>query len=40
VTASGVYADTMYIKSSTLTITGYSYANPNTTPLRVVSMVE
>jgi hypothetical protein len=40
VTASGVFANTMFIKSSTLTIPSYSNANPNTTPLRLVSMVE
>ena len=40
VTASGVFANTMFIKSSSLTIPSYSAANSSTTPLRVVSLVE
>ncbi len=40
VTASGVVADTMFIKSSSLTIPSYSAAHPTTTPLRKVTMVE
>jgi hypothetical protein len=40
VTAAGVVADTMYIKSSSLTIPSYNIANQGTTPLRAVSMVE
>jgi Flp pilus assembly protein TadG len=40
VTASGVYADSMYIKSSSLTIPSYSAHHPTTTPLRHVSLVE
>jgi hypothetical protein len=40
VTASGVFAETMFIKSSPLTIPSYSAANASTTPLRIVSMVE
>ena len=40
VSASGVVADTMFIKSSTLNITGYSAAHPTTTPLRSVTLVE
>ena len=40
VTATGVVADTMFIKSSSLTIPSYSAAHPTTTPLRAVTMVE
>jgi hypothetical protein len=40
VTASGVVANTMFVKSSSLTIPSYNAANPTTTPLRVVSLVE
>ena len=40
VTASGVVANTMFVKSSSLTIPNYSAANPTTTPLRIVSLVE
>ncbi|MFC5861644.1 pilus assembly protein TadG-related protein [Acidicapsa dinghuensis] len=40
VEATGVYANTMYIKSSTLNVPSYSAANPNTTPLRLVTLVE
>ncbi len=40
VTATGVVADTMEIKSSSLTIPSYSAAHPTTTPLRAVTMVE
>ena len=40
VTASGVVANTMFVKSSSLTIPNYSVANPTTTPLRVVALVE
>ena len=40
VTASGVVANTMFVKSSSLTIPNYSVANPTTTPLRIVSLVE
>jgi hypothetical protein len=40
VTASGVVADTMFIKSSSLTIPSYSAAHPTTTPLRKVTLVE
>ena len=40
VTASGVYANTMYIKSSSLTIPSYSAQHPTTTPLKHVTLVE
>jgi Flp pilus assembly protein TadG len=40
VTATGVVADTMFIKSSSLTIPSYSAAHPTTTPLRAVTLVE
>lgn len=40
VEATGVYANTMFIKSSTLNVPSYSAANPNTTPLRLVTLVE
>jgi hypothetical protein len=40
VTASGVFANTMFIKSSTLNIPSYSAAHPTTTPLKQVSLVE
>jgi Flp pilus assembly protein TadG len=40
VTATGVIADTMNIKSSSLTIPSYSAAHPTTTPLRAVTLVE
>jgi Flp pilus assembly protein TadG len=40
VTATGVFADTMFIKSSSLTIPSYSAAHPTTTPLRSVTLVE
>jgi Putative Flp pilus-assembly TadE/G-like len=40
VTASGVVANTMFVKSSSLTIPNYSAANPTSTPFRVVSLVE
>jgi len=40
VTASGVIADTMYIKSSTFSIPNYSNANPTSTPFRVLTMLE
>jgi len=40
VTASGVVANTMFVKSSSLTIPSYNAANLTTTPLRVVSLVE
>jgi len=40
VTASGVFADSMFIKSSSLTIPGYSAAHPTTTPLKHASLVE
>jgi hypothetical protein len=40
VTASGVIANTMYIKSSSLTVPGYNVANAGTTPLRAVTLVE
>jgi Flp pilus assembly protein TadG len=40
VTATGVFADTMFIKSSSLTIPSYSAAHPTTTPLRAVTLVE
>ena len=40
VTASGIVANTMFVKSSSITIPSYSAANSGTTPLRVVSLVE
>ena len=40
VTTSGVIANTMYIKSSSLNVPGYSAANQGTTPFRVLTMVE
>jgi hypothetical protein len=40
VTASGVFADSMFIKSSSLTIPSYSAAHPTTTPLKHASLVE
>ena len=40
VTATGVIADTMFIKSSSLTIPSYSAAHPTTTPLKAVTLVE
>lgn len=40
VTASGVVAGTMFIKSSTLNIPSYSGAHPTTTPFRTVTLVE
>lgn len=40
VTATGVFANTMKIKSSTLRIPSYSTAHPTTTPLRDVTLVE
>jgi hypothetical protein len=40
VTASGVFANTMFVKSSSLTIPSYSAAHPSTTPLRLASLVE
>ena len=40
VTASGVFADSMFIKSSNLTIPSYSAQHPATTPLKHVSLVE
>ncbi len=40
VTATGVIANTMFIKSSSLTIPGYSVANAGTTPFRVITLVE
>jgi Flp pilus assembly protein TadG len=40
VTASGVIASTMFIKSSSLTIPNYSDANPTTTPFRKLTMLE
>jgi Flp pilus assembly protein TadG len=40
VTASGVYADTMSIKSSSLTIPSYSARHPTTTPVRHVTLAE
>jgi Flp pilus assembly protein TadG len=40
VTASGVIANTMFIKSSNLTIPGYSKANQATTPFRIVTLTE
>lgn len=40
VTATGVFANTMKIKSSTLNIPSYNSAHPTTTPLRVVTLVE
>jgi hypothetical protein len=40
VTATGVIADSMAIKSSQMNIPSYSAANPATTPLREVALVE
>jgi hypothetical protein len=40
VTATGVIADSMAIKSSQMNIPSYSAANAGTTPLRVVALVE
>ena len=40
VKATGIIAATMNIKSSSLAILNYSSANPNTSPLRLVTMVE
>lgn len=40
VTASGLYAACLYNKSSTINIPSYNAANPTTTPVRVVSLVE
>jgi hypothetical protein len=40
VTASGVVAGTMFIKSSTLNIPSYSGTHPTTTPFRTVTLVE
>lgn len=40
VTASGVIASTMFIKSSTLKIPSYSSKNPTTTPFRKLTMLE
>jgi Flp pilus assembly protein TadG len=40
VTATGVVADTMFLKSSSLTINSYSAAHPTTTPLKAVTLVE
>ncbi len=40
VTTSGVIANTMYVKSSSLNVPGYSAANQGTTPFRVLTMVE
>jgi hypothetical protein len=40
VTATGVVANTMEVKSSSLTIPSYSAAHPTTTPLRTVTLVE
>ncbi|MDR3739537.1 MAG: Tad domain-containing protein [Terracidiphilus sp.] len=40
VTATGVIAATMFIKTSTLTIPNYSDANPTTTPFRKLTMLE
>lgn len=40
VTASGLIADTMFVKSSTLNITNYSGANPTTTPFRQIKLIE
>ena len=40
VTATGVIANTMFIKSSSLTVPSYSAAHPTTTPLRAVTLVE
>lgn len=40
VTFSGLYSACLYEKSSTINIPSYNAANPTTTPLRVVSLVE
>ena len=40
VTATGIIAKSMSIKSSSITIPSYSAAHPLTTPLRAVTMVE
>jgi Flp pilus assembly protein TadG len=40
VTATGIVANTMYDKSSTIRIPSYDVAHPSTTPNRVVSLVE
>lgn len=40
VTYTGIIADTMFIKSSSVTISSYNLQHPTTTPLRVVTLVE
>jgi hypothetical protein len=40
VTATGVICKTMFIKSSNLTVPGYSAANLATTPFRIVTLTE
>jgi len=40
VTASGVITDTMFVKSSNFDIPGYSRANADTTPFRIVTLTE
>ncbi|HWT67228.1 MAG TPA: Tad domain-containing protein [Terracidiphilus sp.] len=40
ITASGVIAGTMYLKSSNITIPNYSNANPTTTPFKKLTMLE
>ena len=40
ITATGIVADTMYDKSSTITIPSYDKAHPSTTPNRVIALVE
>lgn len=40
VTATGIVADTMFDKASSITIPSYDAANPSTTPNRVVVLVE
>lgn len=40
VTATGVITNTMFLKSSSITIPNYSNANPTTTPFRQLTMIE
>ena len=40
ITATGIVAASLYDKSSSITIPSYDVANPNTTPNRIITMVE
>jgi hypothetical protein len=40
ITATGIVANTMFDKASTITIPSYSVAHPITTPLKKVTLVE